>query len=202
VLVDTDDCVREIAGRPPTVVPVAGEETMFTGVQVVSPQVLEWIEPEQFLSTTGDLYPAVIAAGERVLGYRHTGYWMDVGSPERYLQAHWDVLDGALGHAWMRALPAGTQLVFDARDRLEAEPVTIVPPVVIGPDVELSAKVCIGPYAVIGPGCRLGEGTRVRESVLWDGVQIGSHSHVYRSILGHHVRVDAASQVTDTLRSV
>jgi NDP-sugar pyrophosphorylase family protein len=202
VLVDADDCIRGIAGRPPTSVPVAGEETMFTGVQVVSPQVLEWIEPEQFLSTTGDIYPAVIAAGERVLGYRHTGYWMDVGSPERYLQAHWDLLDGALGSAWRRALPAGTQLVFDACDRLETEQVTIVPPVVIGPDVELSAKVCMGPYAVIGPGCRLGEGTRVRESVLWDGVQIGSHSHVCRSILGHHVRVDAASQVIDTLRSV
>jgi NDP-sugar pyrophosphorylase family protein len=202
VLVDADDQIREIAGRPPTSVPVVGEETMFTGVQVVSPQVLEWIEPDQFLSTTRDIYPALIAAGERVLGSRYTGYWMDVGSPERYLQAHWDLLDGALGRAWMRALPAGTQLIFDACDRLATEQVTIVPPVVIGPDVALSAKVCMGPYAVIGTGCRLGEGARVRESVLWDGVQIGSHSHVCRSILGHHVRVDAASQVTDTLRSV
>ncbi|MDH3604151.1 MAG: NDP-sugar synthase, partial [Candidatus Tectomicrobia bacterium] len=172
VLVDADDRIHEIAGQPPPSTPVAGEETMFTGVQVVSPRVLEWIEPEQFVGTTADIYPALIAAGERVLGYRYTGYWMDVGSPERYRQAHWDLIDGALGNAWMRALPTGTQFVLDERDRLENE-VTIVPPVVIGPDVELAAKVCMGPYAVIGPGCRLGEGAVVRESVLWDGVQIG-----------------------------
>lgn len=202
VLVDADDRICEIAGRPLTSAPIAGKETMFTGVQVVSPQVLEWIEPERFLSTTGDIYPALIAAGERVLGYEHTGYWMDVGSPERYLQAHWDLIDGALGSAWMRALPAGTQLVLDEHDRIAAEPVTIIPPVVIGPDVALSAKVCLGPYAVIGPGCRLREGAKVRESVLCDGVQIGSQAHVCRSILGHRVQVDAASQVTDTLRSV
>jgi NDP-sugar pyrophosphorylase family protein len=202
VWVDADDCIREIAGRPLTSALVTGKETMFTGVQVVSPEVLEWIEPEQFLSTTGDIYPALSAAVDRVLGYRHTGYWMDVGSPERYLQAHWDLIDRALGDAWMRAVPAGTQLILDGCDGLETEQVTIVPPVVIGPEVELSAKVCLGPYAVIGPGCRLGEGAMVRESVLWDGVQVGDHAHVCRSILGRRVRVDAASQVTDTLRSV
>jgi NDP-sugar pyrophosphorylase family protein len=126
---------------------------------------------------------------------------VDVGLPERYLHAHWDLIDGALGRAWMMALPAGTQLVCEDRDRLETEQVTVIPPVVIGPDVELAANVCVGPYAVVGPGCRLGEGAMVRESVLWDGVQIGNHAHVCRSILGHCVRVDAASQVIDTLRS-
>jgi NDP-sugar pyrophosphorylase family protein len=201
VLVDADDRIHQIAGRPPASALVENEETMFAGVQVVSPQVLERIEPEQFLSTTGDIYPALIAAGERVLGYRHTGYWVDVGLPERYLHAHWDLIDGVLGRAWRMALPAGTQLVWDDRDRLETEQVTVIPPVVIGPDVELASNVCVGPYAVIGPGCRLGEGAMVRESVLWDGVQIGNHAHVCRSILGHCVRVDAASQVIDTLRS-
>ena len=59
--------------------------------------VLQWIAPERHLSTTADIYPALLAQQQAVYGYRHTGYWMDVGVPERYRQAHWDMLNGALG---------------------------------------------------------------------------------------------------------
>jgi mannose-1-phosphate guanylyltransferase len=194
VLVDADDCVQLINGRPSTHVPATGQEMMFACVQVIDPQVLERIPPDCFSMTTSDVYPALIECNEAVYGYRYTGYWMDIGAPERYLQAHWDMLDGALGDAWIQRLPAGSRLVLRPDDMpLTAPGVTLVPPVVLGPDVELAPDVHLGPYAVLGAGCRLAPGAVVRGSVLWDGVQVGAGAQVRGCALAAGVQVPAAS---------
>jgi mannose-1-phosphate guanylyltransferase len=194
VLVDADGRVQLINGRPSTHVPATGEETMFACVQVVDPQVLERIPPYGFSMTTSDVYPALIERHAGVYGYPYTGYWMDIGTPERYLQAHWDMLDGALGDAWIQRLPAGSRLVLRPDDMpLLAPGVTLVPPVVLGPDIALAPDVHLGPYAVLGAGCRLASGAMVRDSVLWDGVQVGAGAQVRGCTLATGVQVPAAS---------
>jgi mannose-1-phosphate guanylyltransferase len=202
VIVDADGRVRLINGRPSTHVPVRGEETMFACVQVVDPQVLEHIPPDCFITTTSDVYPALLERNEAVYGYRYTGYWMDIGVPERYLQAHRDLLDGALGDSWIQRLPAGSRVVLHPDDMPQTVPgVTLVPPVVLGPDVELAPDVCLGPYAVLGTGCRLAHGAMVRESVLWDGVQVGAAAQVRGCALATGVQVPAASTLVQAIPS-
>ena len=56
----------------------------------VDPRVLAHIPPDRFSMTTTHLYPALVERHEAVYGYRYTGYWIDIGAPERYLQAHRD----------------------------------------------------------------------------------------------------------------
>ena len=93
--------------------------------------------------TTTDVYPALIERHEAVYGYRYTGYWMDIGAPERYLQAHWDLLDGALGDVWLQRLPTGSHVVLHPDDMPPVAPgVILVPPVVLGPEVALAPDVC------------------------------------------------------------
>src|SRR5215510_8752746 len=58
VVVDTADRVRLINGRPPTHAPAIGQETIFTGLQVVDPKVLEQIPPGRFIATASEVYPA------------------------------------------------------------------------------------------------------------------------------------------------
>jgi NDP-sugar pyrophosphorylase family protein len=167
---------------------------MFACVQVVDPRVLERIPPDCFSTTTADVYPALIEHNEAVYGYLYTGYWMDIGVPERYLQAHRDLLDGVLGDSWVHRLPAGSHVVLHLDDMSQTAPgVTLVPPVVLGPDVELAPDVCLGPYAVLGAGCRLACGAVVRDSVLWDGVQVGAGAQVHGCVLATGVQVPAAS---------
>jgi NDP-sugar pyrophosphorylase family protein len=194
VIVDPDDRVRLINGRPSTRVTVTGQETMFACVQVIDPQVLEHIPGDGFITTTADVYPALIEHNEAVYGYLYTGYWMDIGVPERYLQAHRDLLDGVLGDSWVHRLPAGSRVVWHPDDMPHMVPgLTLVPPVVLGPDVELAPDVCLGPYAVLGAGCRLARGAIVRDSVLWDGVQIGVGTKVRGCVLAAAVQVPAAA---------
>ena len=175
---------------------------MFACVQVVDPRVLEHIPPDCFSMTTTDVYPALIERHEVVYGYRYTGYWMDIGAPERYLQAHWDVLDGALGDAWSQRLPAGSRLVLRPDDMsLLAPGVTLVPPVVLGPDVKLAPDVHLGPYVVLGAGCRLASGAVVRNSVLWEGVQVGAGAQVHGCALATGIQVPAMSTLVQAVLS-
>jgi NDP-sugar pyrophosphorylase family protein len=200
VLVDATDRVLCINGRPCDRAPSAAQEMMFTGIQVVSPEVLQWIIPERHVSTTADIYPALLARQQAVYGYRHTGYWMDVGVPERYRQAHWDILNGALGAQWRHRLPAGSQYIWHGGVPHGGENgVTIMPPVVLGREVALAPGACVGPYAVLGAGCRIGTNAVVRESILWEDVRVAPGARLYRGILGAGVHVQTPDLHTDVV---
>jgi NDP-sugar pyrophosphorylase family protein len=62
---------------------------MFTGVQVLEPNIFDWLaqEPSRRFSTTKATYPRLLAAGERLEGFTFDGYWQDLGTAERIKQA-------------------------------------------------------------------------------------------------------------------
>jgi NDP-sugar pyrophosphorylase family protein len=219
VIVDAADRVLHINGRPTVTAQAIGQETVFTGIQVMAPEVLEHIPPGRSISTTADVYPALLVQHQAVYGYCHTGYWMDVGVPERYLQAHWDMLDGVLGHQWIERLPPGSQVVLQSglplyTPSLPSSPLpapagrgsnimgTIAPPVVFGPGVVLAPGARVGPYAVLGTGCQVEAGAVVRHSVLWEGVQVAVKAQVHQCILGTSVHVHTASILHHAVRSM
>jgi NDP-sugar pyrophosphorylase family protein len=203
VVVGADCRVLHINGRPASQRRLEGEETMFTGIQVVSPEVLAHIPAERCVSTTAETYPFLIAQTRAVYAYRQTDYWMDIGVPERYLQAHWDMLHGALGWQWLQGVPTGTRVVLSSGMADQPDlPVTIAPPVVLGPQVELRPGAHIGPYAVLGAGCRIGADAVIQRSILWDNVHVASGAHVDACVLGTAVRVPEASALRGSVRVV
>ena len=189
VMIDEHDHVRQINGRPQgTAAGPECEGAVFTGIQVVEPEVLETIPENRFVSTTAETYPLLLQQGRPVFAYRHHGYWLDVGEPERYLQAHWDLLDGVLGASWEQHLPDGSQVVRGTAEQ-RADGATLAPPVVLGAGSTLGQGARIGPYAVLGAGCRLGPDAVVRESVLGDGSTVGGGAVLRGCILGPGARV-------------
>ena len=189
VMIDEHDHVRQINGRPQgTEAGPECEGTVFTGIQIVEPEVLETIPANRFVSTTAETYPLLVQQGGPVFAYRHHGYWLDVGEPERYLQAHWDLLDGVLGASWEEHLPAGSQVLRGTAEQ-RVNGATLAPPVVLGAGSTLGHGARVGPYVVLGAGCRLGPDAVVRESVLADGSTVGGGAVLRRCILGPGARV-------------
>jgi mannose-1-phosphate guanylyltransferase len=135
------------------------------GMYVLERSVLDLIPPGENVSIERDVFPRLV--GEGLCGLRLDGYWMDIGTPERYLQASWDILEG--------------------RVQTRVEPTA--PGMLIAPDAAL-AGATVGPRAVIGPGCRVGAGAEVNDSVLLDGCAIGEGARVSKSILAPGVKVD------------
>lgn len=203
VIVDAADRVQLINGRPTSRAAVTGEETIFTGLQVVDPQVFDHIPPDCFISTTADVYPALMEANKAIYGYRHRGYWMDIGVPARYLRTHWDMLNGLLGEPWRQHLPLASQAILETTAIPPGlHSVTIIPPVILGPDVTLEPGACVGPYVVLGTGCQVGTSALVQESVLWERVQVGRGAYVDKSVLANDVQVPARSQWSTVVRTI
>ena len=102
VEMDQDHRIVRITGRGRLdQVPV--QPRMFAGIHVLRTRLLREV-PKGMASTIIDPYVASIERGETVLGYDCTGYWSDVGTPERYAQAEQDASAGRITLA-SRQLP-------------------------------------------------------------------------------------------------
>jgi len=153
--------VLAIRGQPPG---ARGTASMFAGVHVLDAALLERLPPG-FSDTVGDLYPGLIAAGERVEGLRLQGLWLDIGTPALYLEAHRKLLR-----------------------RRRAEAGAVAPGARLGDGVRLRR-------ASVGAGAVIGEGARVEDSVLWDGARVGAGARVRGSVVTRGARVAAGERV-------
>lgn len=160
------------------------------GTYLLEPSVLDAIPAGRSVSIERETFPQLIAAGEKLYAYSTTDYWLDVGRPAQYIQAHDDVLDGKLE----LALDAAAGSLWTAGDaRL---PPNVRPPSFVGSDVSVASDAVVGPYAVLGAGCRIGPGAEVRRSILWDGVSVDERGRVSGAILASNVRVGREAVVS------
>lgn len=139
------------------------------GMYVLERSVLDLIPADEEVSIERDVFPRLV--GEGLSGLRLDGYWMDIGTPERYLQASWDILE--------------------RRVATRVEPTA--PGMLVDPTAEVAGDAKVGPRAVIGPGVRVASGVQVRESVLLEGCALGSGAKVSASILSPGVEVMAGA---------
>jgi mannose-1-phosphate guanylyltransferase len=144
--------------------PVPGE--INAGAYVLERSVLDLIPPGREVSIEREVFPRLIGSG--LYGQRLDGYWMDIGTPERYLEASWDILEGRVA---TRVQPTA-------------------PGLLVGAGADVAGEVTVGPRAVIAPGCRVEAGATVRESVLLDGCVVGEGASVSGSILAPGVVVE------------
>ena len=80
---DASSAIRRFGGYPqPDAAPTP---LMFTGIQVLSPRIFDYIPRGRFSHTTSDVYPAAIAAGELVHGHVGEGSWRELSTLGRYL---------------------------------------------------------------------------------------------------------------------
>ncbi len=135
------------------------------GMYVLERSVLDLIPAGEEVSIERDVFPRLV--GEGLHGLRLDGYWMDIGTPERYLQASWDILER----------------------RVETRVRPTAPGMLVGPDGEVAAGATIGPRAVLGRGCRVAAGAEVRDSVVLDGCVVGEGARISGSILSAGVEV-------------
>lgn len=150
------------------------------GTYILEPEVLERIPTRVNVSIEREIFPRMVQTRGALFGYQHDGYWLDIGTPEQYLRAHLDALDGTGG------VPApGAE---------EAEPgVWIQGPVNISKGATLEAPV------LLGRGVEIAAGARVGSSVIGEGAQVSSGAHLMRSVLHNAATVASGAEVIDSV---
>ena len=151
------------------------------GLYVLEPGVLELVPPGRPVSIEREVFPTLAAEGS-VYGIALPGYWLDVGTPETYLQAHRDVLERVFQTAVGDALGPDFTLVDDSADvHPDAK---LVPPVYVGPGEVVEKGARLGSLAVLGAGASLAEGGLVENAVVGARTRVGAGARVVGSIVG------------------
>jgi mannose-1-phosphate guanylyltransferase len=135
------------------------------------------------ISIERDVFPGLVGNG--LFGYEASGYWLDIGTPDRYLQATYDILEGTLRTDVGRRLQESRLVAVDG-GTIDGR---VVAPALVGPGCTLREGSVVGDRTVLGRGVTVGDGAHVESSVLLDGVQVGAGSIVRGSIVGPEVMV-------------
>ena len=168
---DADGRVLEFLEKTGEAVP--GE--INAGAYVLERSVLDLVPAGRSVSIEREVFPRLVGNG--LCGLLLEGYWMDIGTPERYLQASWDILE----------------------DRVETQVRPTAPGLLVGGDAEIDEEAKVGPRAVVSGGCRVERGAEVGDSVLLEGCTVGRDALVQGSILAPGAEVEPGAQLVNAV---
>lgn len=154
-------------------------DTINAGIYVLEPTILEIIPAAENRSFEYHVFPDLLEKARSFCGYvMKDDYWRDLGTPQSYLAAHMDFLDGKIkGFDIDRTLASdiATTANVDSRSLLD-ENCTVKPGATII-------------NSVIGPGVHIEEKTHIENSVLWGHSRVSTSAEVRSAILarGCHI---------------
>ncbi len=171
----------------------AGTNLINAGAYILEREVLDRMAPAGTnASIERDVFPQLVGHG--LFGYAAAGYWLDIGTPDRYLQGTFDILAGDVRtELGARVRQASSVLVEDGC----AVEGSVIGPALIQADCEVAREATVGALAVLGPGVRVGERALVERSVLLEGSSVGAGSTVRSAIVGPGARIGEGCLVED-----
>lgn len=171
VEVDSDGRVHSILGQksPATVAKPPLTRCMFTGIQIIEPQLLLRLPVNEQSCIVRQGYVPALRTGEVLSGYIIPGYFHEHSTPERFLQGNLNVLRGKARLPY----PPGPLIGVSPRAKI-AGSATIVSPVCIGAGVVVGEGAVVGPEVVLGDGSTVEAGVEISRSVVLAGSHVAS----------------------------
>jgi mannose-1-phosphate guanylyltransferase len=154
------------------------------GAYILERSVLDDMAPPGTnISIERDVFPALVDRG--LYGYAADGYWLDIGTPDRYLQGTFDILEGNVITEVGQRLESGGHALADEADVHGR----LVAPALVGRGSRIAADAIVGGRAVLGADVSVGEGSHIEGSVVLDGTRIGRGVTIRSSIVGPGVSI-------------
>ncbi len=156
------------------------------GIYILEPEVLGHVPPSMPSMFENYLFPQLLEMGEPILGYSSEAYWIDIGTPEKYLKANHDLLLQQVGR--------GIQIegIGQLHPTVQIEgPTLIAEGCIVAEDAKLKGPV------VLGPHCEIGKGAVVQGAVLWHHSRVGDKAILQNCVVCSHSYVGPRSHVPD-----
>ncbi|MGH2854116.1 MAG: sugar phosphate nucleotidyltransferase [Solirubrobacteraceae bacterium] len=160
------------------------------GAYVLEREVLELVPGERNVSIEREVWPRLI--GDGLYGFPSESYWLDIGTPERYLQGTFDIIESKV-HTAVSALVGEDYLALAPDARVQGR---AIPPAVLGPGVHVAAGAQVGSLVVLGQGVTIGAGATVERSVVMNGAEIGAGCTLRDCIVAAGCRVGEGTHIT------
>ncbi|MGH9218627.1 MAG: sugar phosphate nucleotidyltransferase [Vicinamibacterales bacterium] len=165
-------------------------DTINAGIYVLEPDTFDRIPKDLSYSIERAYFPSLIERRESFVAYIDRGYWIDIGTPEKYVQVHRDMFDGRFsggvfggGAAVDRSRP-----IVSGEARID-DGATLEGPCFIDAGVHVKKGATIGPYSVLGRGTLVEEDAELGETIVWPNSRIGQGAVVHGPIIGRNCHV-------------
>jgi mannose-1-phosphate guanylyltransferase len=177
VRLDGDRAVSEFLEKPSP--DEIDSNLINAGAYILERSTLDGMAPAGTnISIERDVFPTLV--GDGLYGFPADGYWLDIGTPDRYLQGTFDILEGNVATALQAQLEQGHG-VSAAGAKVTGR---VVGPALVGEGASVAGSAIVGGRVVLGPDVSVGDGAHVEGSVVLRGSSIGAGSTVRSSIIG------------------
>lgn len=149
-----------------------------TGIYILEPSVLSEIPTGVAYDFAKELFPKLLSLDKKLLAYKASGYWCDIGDLESYRKCQTDMLSGKV-NCGLRPVAQGVY----SKTNLPKGDFVVIPPSYIGDSVQIESGAVIGPGSVIDDNCLIGAGSKIRESVILENAYISSLCSVNSAIV-------------------
>ncbi|HEY8304061.1 MAG TPA: NDP-sugar synthase, partial [Solirubrobacteraceae bacterium] len=189
VYLEDGNAVRDFVEKPSS--DSIDTNLISAGAYVLEREVLELVPPGRNVSIEREVWPRLVGAG--LYGFPSESYWLDIGTPERYLQGTFDILEGNVDTAVRARMGEGYMAVADGA-RVQGR---AIPPAVIESGVNVAQGAHVGSLVVLGHDVHIGAGTTVERAVILNGTHIGEGCTLRNCVVAAGCRVGAGTHIQE-----
>lgn len=168
-------------------------DTVNTGIYVLSPELLDEIEPETAVDFSRDVFPKLLERGAPLYGYVADGYWTDVGTFDEYHKASADILSGKVDVGKI-----GTEIrqgIFVEDDVEIADDAELYGPIYVGKGARIRSGAVIHGPSVIRPNAIIDNRAHIDRSIIWQNAYIGQAVELRGAIIATRSSIGARAVV-------
>jgi mannose-1-phosphate guanylyltransferase len=188
VQLQEDRSVRDFVEKPSS--DQIDTNLISAGAYVLEREVLDLVPSDRNVSIEREVWPRLI--GDGLYGSPSESYWLDIGTPERYLQGTFDIIEGNVATAVQERLGNDYLAVDEGAEVLGR----VIPPAVIERGVSVAEGAHVGALVVLGQNVSIGAGSTVERSVIMSGAEIGAGCTLRDCIIAAGARVGAGTRIT------
>jgi NDP-sugar pyrophosphorylase family protein len=170
-----DGEVKAFVEKPPR--GSAPSDWINAGTYVLEPSVLECIPRDLAVSIERETFPRLLEERGHLFAVGTNDYWLDIGTPEKYLEAHHDTLTGAVG---LPPMPGARE---------------IAPGIWAESDFELASDAVLTAPSLLGGGSTVASGARVENATISAGSSVGVNGVVTNAVILEGARIGAGATV-------
>jgi NDP-sugar pyrophosphorylase family protein len=165
------------------------------GFYIINPHMMKLVPESVKYSFERGLFPMALNEGYKMYGYISNSYWLDVGTPQKYLTAHYDILNKKVSFKF--PYKEVLENIYIGKDSKYSKDNFVSGPVVIGKRTHIEKGARIMPLTVIGDDCMISEGNEISESIIFNNCKIGKGCLVKKSIISNNVEIDRNVSIED-----
>jgi len=145
--------------------------TINAGIYIFNSDIFKYIPPGVNYSVERGLFPLLLQKNKNVYGYVSNSYWLDIGTPEKYIQAHSDLLNNKIKYYKIKYFKGNKYIKVEGK-------------LSVGKKTFIEKYVKFSGFNCIGNNCIIKKASQIINSVILDNTVINEGTKIENSIIG------------------